>query len=174
MGDCRTWQAEDYAAAREAAEHARRLSTGRRLRRPGGRPVEATASLTILPFQATRERAAQLYDDAHALARTDATISLEAARFLLQAGDAAGSRREAAQALDVEPRAATPRLALPRRSCDRTVPPGSRRRTLLDEALALRAARGRDPRVVLRRGAPAIDPKTVEALRRDLDRPASP
>ena len=59
------------------------------------RGSEATASLTILPFQATRERAVQLYDDAFLLARTDATIPLEAARFLYQAGDPAGSRRAA-------------------------------------------------------------------------------
>lgn len=175
MGDGRTWQAEDYAAAREAAEHARRLQPADAYVVRAAARVEATASLTILPFQATRERAGQLYDDAHVLARTDATIPLEAARFLLQAGDAVGSRREAAQALDVEPRAASPRLALAQAILRQEGAAGAAEaRTLLDEALALAPHAGEIPASSYDAALRAIDAKTVEAIRRDLDRSPAP
>jgi O-antigen ligase/cytochrome c-type biogenesis protein CcmH/NrfG len=175
MGDGRTWQAADYAAAREAAEHARRLQPADAYVVRAAARVEATASLTTLPFQATRERAAQLYDGAHVLARTDATIPLEAARFLLQAGDAAGSRREAAQALDVEPKAATPRLALAQAILRQEGAAGiAQARSLLDEALALAPRAGEIPSSSYDAALRVLDPRTVEALRRDLEGPAAP
>jgi O-antigen ligase/cytochrome c-type biogenesis protein CcmH/NrfG len=175
VGDGRTWQAADYAAAREAAEHARRLQPADAYVVRAAARVEATASLTILPFQAARERGAQLYDEALLLARTDATIPLEAARFLLQAGDAAGARRAALQALDVEPRAATPRLALAQAILRQEGAAGtSQARSLLDEALALAPRAGEVPASSYDAALRAVDPKLVEALRRDLDRPRTP
>jgi predicted Zn-dependent protease len=174
-GDGRTWQAADYAAAREAVERARRLQPADAYVVRAAARIDATASLTILPFQATRERAAQLYDEALELARTDATIPLEAARFLLEAGDPAGSRRAAKQALDVEPRAAAPRLALAQAILRQDGAAGTAQaRSLLDEALALAPRAGEIPTSSYDAALRAVDPHLVEALRRDLDAPPGP
>ena len=138
VGDGRSWRLSDYAAAREASEHAVRLQPADAFYTRAAGRVEATACLSILPFQATHDRAAKLYDDAWRLARTDATIPLEAAKFLLQAGDAAGARRAASQALEVEPRAASPRLWLAQAILRQEGPGGAAEaQRLLDEALHL-------------------------------------
>jgi O-antigen ligase len=174
-GDGRTWQAADYAAAREAVEHARRLQPADAYVVRAAARIEATASLTILPFQATRDRAAQLYDEALHLARTDATIPLEAARFLFQAGDPSGSRRAAKQALDVEPRAAAPRLALAQAILRQDGAAGTAQaRNLLEEALALAPRPGEIPTSSYDAALRAVDPHLVEALRRDLGSPTGP
>ena len=170
VGDGRTWQTADYAAAREAVEHARRLQPADAYTVRAAARVEATACLTILPFQATRERAAHLYDDALLLARTDATIPLEAAKFLLQAGDPAGARRAALQALEVEPRSATPRLALAQAILQQEGAPGvAQARRLLDEALSLAPRAGFLPTSSYDAALRAVDSELVEQLRRDLD-----
>ena len=175
VGDGRTWQPADYAAAREAVEHARRLQPADAYTVRAVARVEATACLTIFPFQATRERAAHLYDEALLLARTDATIPLEAARFLLQAGDAAGARRAASRALEVEPRAATPRLALAQAILRQEGRSGAAQaRHLLDEALALAPRAAEVPTSSYDAALRAVDPKLVEQLRRDLDGEAAP
>ncbi len=175
VGDGRTWLVSDYAAAREAAEHARRLQPADAYVIRAAARIEAMASLTILPFQATRERAAHLYDDALLLARTDATIPLEAAKFLLQAGDAAGARRAALRALDVEPRAATPRLALAQAILSQEGAAGAAQaRSLLDEALSLAPRAGEVPTSTYDAALRAVDPKLVEALGRVLDRSPAP
>ena len=93
----------------------------------------------------------------------------------MQAGDAAGSRREAAQALDVEPRAATPRLALAQAILRQEGAAGAAEaRILLDEALALAPRAGEIPASSYDAALRAIDAKTVEAIRRDLDRSPAP
>jgi O-antigen ligase len=174
-GDGRTWRAEDYAAAREAAEHACRLQPADAYVRRAAARIEATASLTILPFQATRERAARLYDEAFLLARTDATIPLEAARFLIQAGDPAGSGRAAEQALDVEPKAAAPRLVLAQAILRQDGAAGTARaRSLLDQALASALGTGEIPTSSYDAALRAVDPHLLEALRLDLESPTGP
>jgi len=175
MGDGRAWQASDYAAAREAAEHARRLEPADAYVVRAAARVEATASLTILPFEATRERAAELYDEALLLARTDATIPLEAARFLLQAGDAPGARRAARRALEVEPRSASPRLVLAQAILRQEGAAGAAQaRGLIDEALSLAPRAGEVPTSTYDAALRAVDPKLVEALGRELDGSAAP
>ena len=68
MGDGNSWCVTDYAQAREAVEHARRLQPADAFYARAAARVEATACLTVLPFQATRDHAALLYDDASRLA----------------------------------------------------------------------------------------------------------
>jgi O-antigen ligase len=169
VGDGRSWRLADYAAAREAAEHAIRLQPVDAYYVRAAARVEATACLSILPFEATRERAAHLYDDAMRLAATDATIPLEASKFLMQAGDASGARRAAMRAIEVEPRAATPRLwlarAILRQGGEGAAAEAQRS---LDAALALAPRSGEVPESPYAAGLRGIDPNFVEALRRDL------
>jgi len=169
IGDGRTWRLPDYAAAREAGEHAMRLQPADAFYVRAAARVEATACLSVLPFQVTRERAAKLYDEAGQLARTDATIPLEAAKFLLQAGDPAGARRAALRALEVEPRAATPRLWLAQAILREDGPAGAdKARAVLDEALLLAPRAGEVPSSSYDAALRGVDPAVVEALRRDL------
>lgn len=171
VGDGRSWRLSDYAAAREASEHAVRLQPADAFYTRAAARVEATACLSILPFQATRDRAAKLYDDAWRLARTDATIPLEAAKFLLQAGDAAGARRAASQALEVEPRAASPRLWLAQAILRQEGPGGAAEaQRLLDEALHLAPRAGDVPTSSYDAALRGVDPQLVLVLRRDLAR----
>jgi Tfp pilus assembly protein PilF len=170
VGDGRSWSLADYAAAREADEHARRLQPADAFYARVAARVEATACLSILPLQATRERAAGLYEDTFRLARTDATIPLEAARFLLQAGDPAGARRAALQALEVEPRAATPRFWLARAILRQEGQKGAAEaRRLFDEALSLAPRAGEVPKSPYDAALRAVDPKLVQVLRNELD-----
>ena len=171
VGDGRSWSLADYAAAREAAEHAMRLQPSDAFYARAAARVEATAAVSVLPFQATLERASRLYDDAMRLARTDATIPFEAAKFLLQAGDAAGARRAALRAIEVEPRAAAPRLWLAQAILRQDGPAGfAEAQRRLDEALALAPAAGEIPTSSYAAALRGVDPSLVEALRRDLSR----
>jgi O-antigen ligase len=171
VGDGRSWQVEDYAAAREAAEHARRLQPVDAFYARAVARVDATACLTIFPFEASRRRAAEAYEEASGLARTDATIPLEASKFLLQAGDAVGARRFALRAIAIEPRAATPRLCLAQAILrDRGAEGAAQARRVLDEALTLAPRAGETPTSSYGAALRGIDGNTVEALRRDLDR----
>ena len=169
VGDGRSWRLSDYAAAREASEHAVRLQPADAFYARAAARVEATACLSILPFQATRERAAKLYDDARRLAYTDATIPLEAAKFLLQAGDPAGARRAARQSLEIEPRSATPRLWLAQAILRQEGPGGVvEAQRLLEEAITLAPRTGEVPKSSYDVALRGVDPKLVLALRRDL------
>jgi tetratricopeptide (TPR) repeat protein len=171
VGDGRSWRLSDYAAAREAGEHAMRLQPEDAVYARAAARVEATACLSILPFQATRNRAAKLYDEAWRLARTDATIPLEAAKFLLQAGDPEGARRAARRALEIEPRAAAPRLWLARATLQQEGSGGAAEaRGLLDEALKLAPRDGEVPGSSYDAALRGVDPQLVESLRRDIDR----
>jgi tetratricopeptide (TPR) repeat protein len=171
VGDGRSWQLADYAAAREAVEHARRLQPADAYYARAAARVEATASLSILPFEATRDRAARLYDDAMRLARTDATIPLEAAKYLLQAGDAAKARRAASRALEVEPRASVPRLWLAQAILSEEGREGAAEaQRLLDEALTLAPRAGEVPGSSYEVALRGADPQLVEALTRQLKR----
>lgn len=174
VGDGRSWRLPDYAAAREAGEHAMRLQPEDAVYARAAARVEASACLSILPFQATRKRAAKLYDDAGRLARTDATIPLEEAKFLLQAGDPEGARRAAERALEIEPRAAAPRLWLARAILLEEGAGGApEAQRLLDEALALAPREGEVPNSSYDAALRGVDPKLVDALRRDLAAGAS-
>ena len=169
-GDPRALRIEDYAAAREAAEHARRLQPNDAFYAKEAARVEATSCLAGLRFVATCARAVAEYDAAFRLARTDATIPLEEARFLLQTGDGAEARRAAARALDVEPRAASPRLCLAEAVL---VEDGSRgvaqARSLLDEAAALSLRPGEVPTSPYDAALRSVDPARVAALRGRID-----
>jgi hypothetical protein len=169
VGDGRSWRLADYAAAREAAEHAMRLQPADAFYTRAAARVEATAALSILPFQATRERAARLYDDAMRLAHTDATIPFEAAKFLLQAGDAAGARRAASRAIEVEPRAAAPRLWLAQAILRQEGAAGfAEAQRMLDEAQSLAPAAGEIPTSPYAFALRGVDPELVDLLKRDL------
>ena len=171
VGDGRSWRVSDYAEAREAGEHAVRLQPADAFFVRAAARVEATACLSILPFQATRERAAKLYDDALQLAQTDATIPLEAAKFLLLAGDPIGARRAAGKALGIEPRASTPRLWLAQAILrEEGFGGAAEARRLLDEALELAPRAGEVPSSSYDAALRSVDPKLVEAIRRDLER----
>jgi O-antigen ligase len=173
IGDGRSWTLAGYATAREAAEEARRLQPMDAAYAKGAARVEATAALSILPFEGTRARAATLYDEAGSLARTDATIPLEAARFLLQAGDAPGARREARRALEVEPRAAAPRLLLAQAIlADEGTHGAAEARQLLDEARTLRLPPGVAPTSSYDAALRAVDPRALDAAAAELDRAA--
>lgn len=167
--DSRSWSLSDYAAAREAAEHARRLQPVDAFYARGAARIEAGACLTLLPFKATRERVIGLYDEALALARWDATIPMEASQFLLAAGDPGGARRSAELALRIEPRAATPRLCLARAILSEEGAVGAgRARKLLDEAEANALPPGVRPSSPYDAALRAIDPELVASIRRDL------
>ena len=169
VGDGRSWQVEDYAAAREAAEHARRLQPVDAFYARAAARVEATACLTIFPFEATRRRAARIYEEASALARTDATIPLEASKFLLQAGDAAGARRFALRAIAIEPRAAAPGLCLAQALLrDEGAGGAAQARRVLNEALLLAPRAGETPTSSYDAALRGVDGNLVEALRREL------
>jgi O-antigen ligase len=169
VGDGRSWSLQDYAAAREAVEHAARLQPADAAYTRAAARVEATASLSIIPLVATRERAKTLYDDALAVARTDATIPLEAAKFLLQAGDPAGAERAARRSLVIEPRAAAPRLWLARAILQQERPLGAAEaQRLLDEALRLAPGPREVPSSSYDVALRGVEPELVEALRREL------
>ena len=171
VGDGRSWDVEDYAAAREAAEHARRLQPVDAFYARAAARVEASACLTIFPFEATRRRAAQIYEEASRLARTDATIPLEASKFLLQAGDAAGARRFALRAIAIEPRATTPRLCLAQALLrDEGAGGAAQARRVLNDALLLAPRAGETPTSSYDAALRGVDGKLVAALRRELDR----
>jgi tetratricopeptide (TPR) repeat protein len=164
------WSLADYAVAREAAEHATRLQPADAFYARGAARVAAAASLSILPFTAERDRAARLYDEAQLLARTDAAIPLEKARFLLQAGDPSGARRAAEQALKIEPRAGAAWLCLAQAVSAQDGPAGSPRvRQLLDEAEAVAPRPGEIPASAYDASLRAVDPELVASLRAALD-----
>jgi O-antigen ligase len=169
VGDGRTWRLPDYAAAREAGEHAVRLQPEDAFYARAAARVEATAALSILPLKATRERASNWYDDAMRLARTDATIPLEAAKFLLGAGDPEGAARAARQAIAIEPRAATPRLWLARAILEDEGRNGAAEaQRVLDEALRYAPREGEIPSSSYHVALRAVDPQLVESLRSEL------
>lgn len=105
-------RAADYAAAREAAERAIRLSPDDARYRLGLARLEALACTALFRDVGTRERAERAYAEAIERARTDPFLPLEQGKFLLAAGDAAGARRAAERALAVEPGAVPARLLL--------------------------------------------------------------
>ncbi len=169
LGDGRSWDLPDYAAAREAVEHARRLQPVDAVFARAEARIEAAACLSLLPFQSTRDRAVRMYHEASALARTDATIPLEASRFLLQAGDPAGARREAAAALAIEPKAATPRLCLARAVHEQSPEAGTTEaRRWLAEAKDLALAPGSVPSSSYEAALRRLDSEAVARLMRDL------
>jgi len=174
-GDGTSWDVLGYAAAREAAEHACRLQPVDAVYARGAARIEAAACLSILPFAATRDHAVRLYETAAALARTDATIPLEAARFLLRAGDPSGARRAAESALRLEPRAAVPRLWLAEAIAAAGGPGAAvEARRLLDEAIALAPPAGAIPTSPYDASLRWLDPALVSGLGRRLESASGP
>lgn len=168
-GDGRSWSVEDYAAAREATEHARRLQPLDAVYARAAARLEANACLSIFPFQTTRDRAVRLYEEAVARSRTDATIPLEEAKFLLQAGDAAGSERASRRALELEPRAAVTRVWLAQAILKgRRAGAAGEAQKLLDEALALAPRAGEAPTSPYDASLRWVDPTLVGSLRGEL------
>jgi hypothetical protein len=103
------------------------------------------------------------------LAHTDATIPFEAAKFLLQAGDAAGARRAASRAIEVEPRAAAPRLWLAQAILRQEGAAGfAEAQRMLDEAQSLAPAAGEIPTSPYAFALRGVDPELVDLLKRDL------
>ena len=166
-----SWSLASYAVAREAAEHAARLQPADAFYARGEARVAAAASLSILPFASERDRAARLYDEAQRLARTDATIPLEKARFLLQAGDPPGAKRAAELALKIEPRSGAARLCLARAVLAQDGSAGFEQvRRLLDEAEAGAPRPGETPTSAYDASLRAVDAAVVASLRAALAR----
>ncbi len=137
-GDGTRWDANVYAAAREAAERAIRLQPAEARHRMTAAWVEALACRTLFPDTATRARAAARYREAEARSRHDPAIPIELARFLLDTGDPVGARRAAERALAIEPRAVPPRLLLADALLEQGGPwAAPRARKLIDEAREL-------------------------------------
>jgi O-antigen ligase/Tfp pilus assembly protein PilF len=109
-----SWTAADYAAAREAAETAVRLHPRSSSTWSALAHVEGAGCLTLFKDVASRERAERAFTKASDAARHDPFIPLDAARFLLSAGDPEGARRQAERALSIEPSAIPPRIVLAR------------------------------------------------------------
>jgi hypothetical protein len=107
-----SWTLADYAAARDAAETATRLDPRSKSGWSALAHVEGSACLNLFRDVATRERAERAFARAAACARHDPFIPLDAARFLLAAGDPVGARRQAERALAIEPNAIPARLVL--------------------------------------------------------------
>ena len=160
------WSLADYAVAREASEHAMRLQPADAFYARGAARVAANASLSVLPFTSERDRADRLYDDAERLARTDATIPFEKARFLLRAGDPSGARRAAERALKIEPRAGAVWLCLAQAALAQDGAAGSASvRRYLDEAEAVAPRPGEMPTSTYDASLRAVDPAAVASLR---------
>jgi len=129
-----------YAAAREAAEHAVRLSP-----RDGRYPwalakVEAHGCLDLFRDEASRRRAVDRYERAHSRMPYEVRVLLDAGEFLLAAGDPAGARRMAERTLRIEPNAVPARVLLAEALIG-TGDAGDRRAVvLLDEADRLATA----------------------------------
>jgi len=103
---------EDYAMAREAAEHAVRLQPMEARYRRGLAKIEAQACRFLFRDVASRDRARLRYLEAESRARYDPFLPLELAMFLSDVGDPAGARRAAERALSLEPESVLPRLVL--------------------------------------------------------------
>jgi tetratricopeptide (TPR) repeat protein len=165
VGDGSRWDADGYARAREAAETAIRLQPADATYRRAAAWVEGVACRTLFRDRDSRERAASRYREAAALARHDATIPLEEARFLLATGDPEGARRAAERALRIEPGAAVPRVILAEALLDADPAAAATRvPQLLQEAerSALADARGVSSYEARLR---MIDPERLRALR---------
>jgi tetratricopeptide (TPR) repeat protein/O-antigen ligase len=108
------WSAADYAAARDAAEAAIRLHPRSASAWSALAHVEGAGCLSLFKDVASRERAEHAFAQASEAARHDPFIPLDAARFLLSAGDPEGARRHAERALAIEPSAIPPRIMLAR------------------------------------------------------------
>jgi len=112
-GDGTSWDLEDYARAREAAEHAVRLDPAAAEFRLGLARVEATACRTLFAGDGpTRARMARAYDAAIERDPLQALWPLEQAEAALDCGDPEVAVRSAQRTLDLEPESATPRLVL--------------------------------------------------------------
>jgi tetratricopeptide (TPR) repeat protein len=111
-GDGSAWALADYAAAREAAERAVRLSPADARYRAGLAWIEGLATRTLFRDRASRERTALRYREAEERSRYDPLVPIELAKFLLDTGDPAGARRAAERALAIEPNAVPARLLL--------------------------------------------------------------
>ena len=107
-----TWTPADYAAAREAAEQAVRLSPRSSASWLALARVQTAACRDLFRDVGTRDRAAAAFAEAEARSRHDPFVPLEAAAFLLATGDDDGARRAAERALRIEPQAIPPRLLL--------------------------------------------------------------
>ncbi|HEX4824941.1 MAG TPA: O-antigen ligase family protein [Candidatus Polarisedimenticolaceae bacterium] len=168
-GDGKTWTLDAYAAAREAAGHAARLQPRDAFYAREAARVEARACLTILPFASVRDGAIALYENAASLARTDATIPLEQARFLLRAGDPAGARRAAESALKLEPGAAAGHLCLAEALAAAGQASAGEARRQLDEAVRLALPGGAVPSSPYGASMRTVDPAEADSLRRILE-----
>jgi hypothetical protein len=111
-GEGTGWRLEQYAGAREAAEHAVRLHPAGSSTHRGLAGVEALACRTLFRDVESRARASEHYERAHELARYDPYILLELGAFLIDMDDPSGAARAAERALALEPEAVAPRLLL--------------------------------------------------------------
>lgn len=75
--------------------------------------------LSVDPLhRASRDRIVSLFRRSESLQRTNPFVPMELSAFLLDSGDPAGARRAAERALEIEPKAATPRLLMARALLD--------------------------------------------------------
>jgi hypothetical protein len=164
-----SWTLDGYAAAREAAEHAARLQPKDAFYAREAARIEAHACLSLMPFAAVREVAVARYETAASLARTDATLPLEQARFLLRTGDPAGARRAAESAARLEPGAAAPRLTLAEALAAAGAANVEEARRQLDEAARLALPEGAVATSPYDASMRRVDPAEIASLRKLLE-----
>jgi hypothetical protein len=157
-----------YATLRPVAERAVQLSPrdGELLRRLARIEV---AAVGVLPLHlAGRERIARLYRDSARLQRSNPFVPIELAAFLLEAGDPAGARRAAENALEIEPEAAVPRLLLARAMLETGDP--ERALQLIDELESLAREHAIEAQTSdYARNLLVIDPALVRQVRAGID-----
>ncbi len=166
--DPSSWSLERYAAAREAAEHALRLSPAAEFERGVAR-IEARACRTLLPLAGCRERVREHYERAEAAAAKNPAIPAELAAFLLDTGDPTAARRAAERALALEPESVLPRLLLADGFIDLGSEDALRRAAELLEEAETQAARWAEWNRAAAAPLLALDPRTRERLHAKLD-----
>lgn len=127
----------DYVEAREAVEHAIRLSPRDSRYHWGLARVEGQACIRLFHTEASRDRTYERLERAQELATTDTRISLHAAEFGLAVGDPIYARRMAEQALRLEPQAVAGHLLLARALLAHDPSDGTRAAALVERAVRI-------------------------------------
>lgn len=168
-GDGSDWNLDAYAAAREAAERAVRLSAADARMWRQLAEVETLAFRTLLHDAGTRDRAAAAYREAERRAPHDPFLCVDLAKLLVDGGDHDGARAAAERALALEPQAALPRLVLADALLAAGAPGAAARAgALLDEAAGLAARLTPAERSAYGHGLLAADPAVIARLRTEV------
>lgn len=160
-----------YAAAREAAEAARRLQPNAAPPRLALARVEDRACREHVRTRGCRERTRAAYEAARRAAPYDPAIPLALAVFLVETGDPVGAKAAAEATLALEPESVLPRLVLADAVLELHGPgAGEAARALLEEAERKAAAAEGWRNTPAGRHLLTLDPEGVERLRQRIRR----